>query len=174
MARGKRWERGKEGGYEIQFLTGMAGTRAKWARSRETRMRPSARAEAADGRLGKRIGSVKEYGAFRAWIAEKGLDAQAVKDSAHAWISYALGAEGLFGNEPAIVLGGVTVEGGGAPVGVSKVAGMFEVTRNLMDWEGEAKVTASATPAGRDGATMRFAVTLGDGTEKSSFLRLVP
>lgn len=143
----------------------------------------------ADPRLAEKLTTAEAYNDYRAWVGEKGLDRQAVKDSPHAWISYALGTDELFENEPTITLGGVTVEGDGATVGVSvtmkdgereavvdagKVAGMFEATRSLLDWEGEAKVSAPATPAGRAGATMRFGVTVGDGTEKASFLRLVP
>ena len=146
-------------------------------------------AEAADARLGERLKSVAEYEAFRAWITEKGLEPQEVKDSAHAWISYALGAEGLFENEPAIVLGAVSVEGGGASVGVSvsvkdgerdaevdaaKVAGMFEATGSLVDWEGDAKLSATATPTGSEGVTMQFEVVPGDGTARAVFLRIAP
>ena len=145
---------------------------------------------AADQRLGARIAMVEEYDAFRAWVVGKALDPQAVKASAHAWPSYALGAGALFGQEPAIRIGGVSVvsgEGGGPvlEVGVTvrdgnravdveaaKVAGMFEATGDLLDWDGGSKFRATATQTGSDGGTMQFRVVPGDGNANGAFLRI--
>lgn len=141
-------------------------------------------AGAADGRLKERIGSVEEYGAFRAWVSAKGLDAEAVMASPHAWISYVLGADGLFENEPTIQIGGVAialevrviVNDGEREVLVDadKVAGMFEATGDAGDWGGEGRLPAVAMPTGADGAEMRFKVLPGDGTAGAAFLRIAP
>ncbi len=139
---------------------------------------------AADGRLQERIGSVAEYGAFRAWVTAKGLDPQAVLASPHAWISYALGADRLFENEPTIQIGGVAiamevrviVNDGEMEVLVDadKIAGLFEATGNPGDWNGTATLPAIAKPTGADGAEMRFKVLPGDGTSGAAFLRIAP
>lgn len=141
-------------------------------------------AGAADGRLKERIGSVAEYGAFRAWVSAKGLDPQAVLASPHAWISYALGADGLFGNEPTIQIGGVAValevrvivNDGEREVLVDadKVAGMFEATGDAGDWNGTGRLPASVMQTSVDGTSMQFKVVPGDGTAGAAFLRIVP
>ena len=141
-------------------------------------------AGAADGRLKERTGSVAEYGAFRAWVSAKGLDPQAVLASPHAWISYALGADRLFENEPTIQIGGVAialevrvvVNDGEMEVLVDadKIAGLFEATGNPGDWNGTATLPAIAKPTGADGAEMRFKVLPGDGTSGAAFLRIAP
>ena len=46
-------------------------------------------------RLSAHISSKAKYDKFRAWVNSNGLDHQAVKNSAHAWFSYAIGANGL-------------------------------------------------------------------------------
>ena len=46
-------------------------------------------------RLSAHISSKAKYDKFRAWVNSKGLDHQTVKNSAHAWFSYAIGANGL-------------------------------------------------------------------------------
>ena len=46
-------------------------------------------------RLRAHIPGKAQYDLFRAWINAKGLDHQTVKNSARAWFSYALGANGL-------------------------------------------------------------------------------
>ena len=46
-------------------------------------------------RLKAHISGKAQYDLFRAWVNAKGLDHQAVKNSARAWFSYALGANGL-------------------------------------------------------------------------------
>ncbi len=52
-------------------------------------------AGSADARLETYIKTVAEYNAYRAWVDTKRLDHKTVKDSPHAWLSYALDAEGL-------------------------------------------------------------------------------
>ncbi|MBR6021745.1 MAG: SUMF1/EgtB/PvdO family nonheme iron enzyme [Kiritimatiellae bacterium] len=150
--------------------------------------------KAVDRRLGWRIRSMEEYDSFRAWLTEKGIDRQAVKDSPHAWISYALGAERLFGEEPTIQIDGLSVvrngtrgvenglamdvcvvvhdDAGEVPVDAGKVVGLFEATDDLCDWDGDAKLSATATQTGSDGATMQFKVVPGDGDTDEAFLRL--
>ena len=150
--------------------------------------------EAADARLSEKITSVAEYEAFRAWVAEKGLEPLAVKNSEHAWPSYALGAEGLFENEPSITLGGVSVETGEegkrdaagtilkvsvtvkdgeqvVEVDAAKVAALFECTSDLSDWTGEAALMPMVEEKGVEGEAMRFEVTPGGGVERA-FLRI--
>ena len=46
-------------------------------------------------RLRAHIPGKAQYDLFRAWVNAKGLDHQTVKNSARAWFSYALGANGL-------------------------------------------------------------------------------
>ena len=151
--------------------------------------------EVADARLAEKIGSVAEYEAFRAWIAEKGLEPQAVKESAHAWPSYAMGAAVLFENEPGITLGGVSVETGGegqrdasgtimkvsvtvkdgeqvVEVDAAKVAALFECTSDLADWTGEAALTPTVEGKSAEGGALNFEVLPGDGTAKRAFLRI--
>ena len=60
-------------------------------------------------RLRKSLTSVAEYEAFRAWADQNSLDHQTVKDSVHAWASFALGANQLFLNEPEIKIEGLSV-----------------------------------------------------------------
>ncbi|MBR4654417.1 MAG: InlB B-repeat-containing protein [Kiritimatiellae bacterium] len=52
-------------------------------------------AGSADERLCVHINTAAEYNAYRTWVDAKGLDHQAVKGSARAWFSYAIGANGL-------------------------------------------------------------------------------
>jgi len=156
----------------------------------------AALAGAADERLEERIRSVEEYDAFRAWTEEKALDAGAVKSSKQAWISYALGAEGLFKNEPEIVLDGmsalspgakrdggaialevtVTVSDGGNAVAVDeeKVSALFEATSNPRDWTGKAKIPVTGTPLESEGPSMKFKVQPDGETVQKAFLRLAP
>jgi hypothetical protein len=145
-------------------------------------------------RLGERIGTVEEYDAFRAWITTNGLDAGTVKRSKQAWISYALGAEGLFGNEPEIVLGGVSVaspgakgeadgvalevsvtvkdDGNAVSVDAAKVAALFEATSDPCDWT--ATIRAVATPMGSESLTMKFKVQPPGEMAQKAFLRIAP
>ena len=46
-------------------------------------------------RLRAHISGKAQYDLFRAWVNAKGLDHQTVKNSARAWFSYAIGANGL-------------------------------------------------------------------------------
>ena len=52
-------------------------------------------AGSADARLETYITTAAEYHAYRGWVDAKGLDHRTVKDSPHAWLSYALDADGL-------------------------------------------------------------------------------
>ena len=127
--------------------------------------------------------------------------AQAVKESSHAWSSYLLGAEALLENEPEVEFGAIevgTAEGGGSQgsagtvatvsvtvkdggravqVDAEKVAGMFEATGDLDDWNGAAKLPVNVEVVG-DGSqgtansTMRFKVTAGDGAAERTFMRI--
>jgi formylglycine-generating enzyme required for sulfatase activity len=148
---------------------------------------------AADARLSVQIGSVEEYEAFRAWAAGEGREEKEVRDSAHAWPSYVLGAGRVFEGEPEIRLSGVemgrsgtkgisgvamrvcvTVRDGGETVAVdaSKVAALVECTSDLSDWTGEARMKATVTQIGEDGDKIWFEVTPGDGTAERVFLRI--
>ena len=53
-----------------------------------------------------------------------------------------------------------------------KVRGMFEATSDLGDWNGAAKMSPTVTVEASEGATMRFKVTLSDGTTSQVFLRI--
>ena len=103
-----------------------------------------------------------------------------------------LGAERLFENEPMVEIGelaisdgesagttamtvAVTVKDGErvASVDAAKVAAMFEVTSDLGDWNGAAKLTPTVTTTGTDASgKMTFVVTPGDGTATRAFLRI--
>ena len=52
-------------------------------------------AGSADARLETYITTATDYHAYRGWVDAKGLDHRTVKDSPHAWLSYALDADGL-------------------------------------------------------------------------------
>ena len=70
---------------------------------------------------------------------------------------------------------GVVAKAGGNIVAVDpeKVAAMFEATSDLRDWDGAAKLTPEVEVLGTDAnGKMTFAVTLGDGTAPSAFLRI--
>ena len=70
---------------------------------------------------------------------------------------------------------GVVAKAGGNIVAVdpAKVAVMFEATSDLNDWNGAAKLTPEVEVLGTDAnGKMTFAVTPGDGTAPSAFLRL--
>jgi len=69
----------------------------------------------------------------------------------------------------------VVVKDGGRAVTVdpAKVAAMFEATSDLRDWDGAAKLTPEVEVLGTDAnGKMTFAVTPGDGTATSAFLRI--
>ena len=118
-----------------------------------------------------------------------------MKESEHAWPSYALGAEELFENEPVVVLGMpagpevaesgkrdasgakweviVTVKDGEkiAAVDAEKVAALFECTGDLTDWSG-ASIPVSVEPQEGEVGTMRFRVTPEDAKTSRAFLRI--
>lgn len=124
----------------------------------------------------------------------------AVVANAHAAAAYLLGAGRLFENEPTVEIaemaigdgtsgtGGtsgtenrgtmtvaVTVRDGDTAVAVdaAKVAAMFEVTGDLGDWTGAAKLTPTVTTSITDASgKMTFVVTPGDGTANRAFLRI--
>lgn len=69
----------------------------------------------------------------------------------------------------------VTVRDGDEVVNVDaeKVATMFEATRDLNDWTGEAKLVPNVRSVTKgDNGMMTFDVILGDGTATSAFLRI--
>ena len=68
-----------------------------------------------------------------------------VKNSPHAWPLYALGAEGLFENEPSITLGGVSVETG--EEGKRDAAGtILKVSVTVKDGDQVVDVDAAKVP----------------------------
>ena len=74
-------------------------------------------------RLRKSLTSVAEYEAFRAWADQNNLDHQTVKDSVHAWASFALGANQLSLNEPEIKIEGLSVATSATLTGGGDVGG---------------------------------------------------
>ena len=153
-------------------------------------------AGAAGGRLKAKITSAEAYDAFRAWaLGVKGSDgelagAEGVLASEHAWPSYLLGAEALFGEEPEIRLaiagigsgaggGGETVDlrvtvldgGRAAAVDGEKVGALLAGTGDAGDWAGAA-VPLEVAAEGLDGDSLRFEVAPGAGAGGAVFLRL--
>lgn len=125
----------------------------------------------------------------------------AVVANTNAAAAFMLGAERLFEKAPRIEFGEMEVrrqdagspsqggDGGAGSQGVTvsvvvkdgeeavrcaaeKVKEMFEATRELGDWEGEARLTPTVDVLDGDGETMRFRVTPGDGKSSSAFLRI--
>ena len=80
----------------------------------------------------KSLTSVAEYEAFRAWADQNNLDHQTVKDSVHAWASFALGANQLFLNEPEIKIEGLSVATSATLPGGGEVGGGQGATRPTM------------------------------------------
>jgi len=122
---------------------------------------------------------------------------EAVVANTNAAAAYLLGAERLFENAPTVAIeevslgdsdemgGGVgangstmtlavTVKDGEVPVScvAAKVKALFEATSDLGDWTGAAKLTPTVNVEAGEGATMRFTVTPGDGTQPRAFLRI--
>ena len=149
-------------------------------------------ASAADGRLARNIRTVAGYESFRRWVSGKGLDAEKVMKSTHAWASYGLGSDALFENEPEIQLAGlsvgsngtrepgsvptvrirVTVTDGGktASVDAAKVAALFAATEDPVDWSGGALLVSSVEPVEPDtDGSMTFDVTAGDESAWRAF-----
>ena len=83
-------------------------------------------------RLRAHISGKTQYDLFRAWVNAKGLDHETVKNSARAWFSYAIGANGLI--EKAFLNDDVTI---GSPTLTSDGGLSFEVTvRDALIGEG--------------------------------------
>jgi len=152
--------------------------------------------EFADTRIAENVSTVGEYNQLAAWANDKDIYQPDLKNSPHAWPSYALGAEAILANEPEIDFEAVEVgaeEGGSlgsasptmtvsvsvkdgeraVAVDANSVAGMFEATSDLGDWTGAAKLTPTVTTTGTDAnGKMTFVVTPGDGTVSRAFLRI--
>jgi len=157
-------------------------------------------ADSSDRRLKAKVTTADVYGGFREWaLGVKGPDggtasANAVLAAEHAWVSYLLGAEALFANEPAILLtsfeaGGASASGaareaagdgavvrvrvtdGGecVPVDAEKVGRLIAVTGDLDDWSGEGRVPATVASAGTDGdGTLVFRIEVdGEPVERA-------
>ena len=129
---------------------------------------------------------VAAYQSFRQWAVARG-DHSAVLASGHAGDSFALGAETLFENEPKVYVSSaamsasgtleivVTVKDGETPKAVAseKVADMFEVTSDLKDWTGDARLNPTVTDNTKGVASpVRFTVQPGNSTSGKAFLRL--
>ena len=145
--------------------------------------------EFADERVAACVESLDDYAQLAAWAGEKGIYQPALKDSSHAWSSFALGATELLENDPRIELGDVSVAAGqgvGSSMSVSvvvrdgdrtvsadsaKVAAMFEATGDLADWTGSALAPNVQCIGVYDGV-MHFAVGLGDVPNGRAFLRI--
>ncbi len=143
-------------------------------------------------------GSATNYIAFKTWAQGVAGGEEAVVASDHAAVSWLLGAEALFTQEPDIRIASFALADAGemgngergtacamsvtvvvkdgeeiALVDAEKVASMFEATSDLGDWNGAAKLTPSVTSATRNpDGTMTFTVVPGDGTATSAFLRI--
>ena len=144
-------------------------------------------------RLRASLTTVAEYEAFRAWADQNNLDHQAVKDSVHAWASFAMGANRLFVNEPRITISDLSIEEGisetpttrtvsvkvvvqdgdaAVMVDADKVATMLEATTDLTDWVGGARVVPVVSTVTRDEhGVMSFVVT-PNGSLSAFFLRV--
>ena len=154
----------------------------------------------AEGVLAAVGGSAAEYAAFRTWAQSVAGGEAAIAASPYAGASYLLGMEDLFQNKPdirfckLIIVEGtdgstgigqpetpplfavaVVVQDGTDIIAVSaeKVAQMFEMTRDLNDWTGAAKLDPVVNVIGTDtDGIMHFTVAPGNGAEDSAFLRI--
>ena len=153
-------------------------------------------------------GDVAKYSEFKAWAQTvKGGDGNvageaAVVASTNAAVSWLLGAEKLFVNEPTITISEMSVAGndgfagngdvappdgvaftltvtvtdGENPVAVAseKVRGMFEATSDLSDWDGPHRLVPGVTEiTGGSGSTLRFRVVPDStGNSDRAFLRV--
>ena len=145
--------------------------------------------EFADERVAACVESLDDYARLAAWAGEKDIYQPALKDSPHAWSSFALGTAALLENEPGIELGDVSVvtDAGSVPsmtisvvvrdgdsmvlADSAKVAEMFEAAGDLADWTGSALAPDVRCVGVYDGV-MRFAVGLGDVPDGRAFLRI--
>ena len=146
----------------------------------------------ADTELAARVSTMAEYDAFKAWVNGNNLYQPDVVANTNTTVSYLLGAERLFERAPTIEIGDVSVDENGAQetgtainvavivkdgedavkCATEKVAGMFEATSDLGDWDGVARLAPAVTVEGSDGTTMRFKVTPDDGSSDCAFLRV--
>ena len=141
-------------------------------------------------------GNAANYRAFKTWAQGVAGGEAAVVMSGYAAVSWLLGAEALFANEPEIRIAALALaqgtgnreQGTGSAMTVTvvvkngeeiarvdekKVASMIETTGDLGDWNGAAKLTPSVTSATRNqDGTMTFTVIPDDGTATSAFLRI--
>jgi hypothetical protein len=143
-------------------------------------------------------GDLAKYAEFQAWVQTVDGGEKAVINSDHAAVSWQLGADALFENEPEIRIASLALanaQGTGngeqgtacamtvtvevkdgedvVKVAEEKVAAMFEATSDLCDWTGAAKLSPTVSGATRNADnTMTFTVIPGDGTTKSAFLRI--
>ena len=132
-------------------------------------------------------GNAAKYNAFKEWAqtvknaAGELAGEEAVVASEHAAVSWLLGAERLFKNEPAIMLTKVNSANGGentgatlqitvevkdgevvVPVTADKVAEMVEATSNLSDWTGAPTLALAVSDAILHGdGTLTFTVVSG-------------
>ena len=145
--------------------------------------------EFADERVAACVESLDDYAQLAAWAGEKDIYQPALKDSPHAWSSFALGTAALLENEPGIEIGDVSVvtDAGSVPsmtisvvvrdgdsmvlADSAKVAEMFEAAGDLADWTGSALAPDVRCVGVYDGV-MRFAVGLGDVSDGRAFLRI--
>ena len=159
---------------------------------------------AADGKLAEHIRTVADYAAFRTWaLRVQGNDGEpagtaAVMASEHAWVSYLLGSETLFENEPDIQLTGFAADGAPADgksrkaegtimtirlqvrdgsnmatVDADKVTALLKATGDLSDWTGEARLEPVVTPAGSDSdGTLVFLVDFGGESVSQAFFAI--
>lgn len=137
-------------------------------------------------------GNAARYADFRAWASGVAGGAQAVVESRYAAAAYLLGAQELFEDEPRIVIsdceaaaetsgGGLAISAsfldGDAPhdVTAEKVTGLLEMTSDLRDWEGEAKLDFGVVcdSPGLDSAHS-FRIIPSDPPANSVFLRIHP
>lgn len=147
-------------------------------------------------------GSASEYKAFKNWASSvKGADGEelageeAVVASPHAAAAFLLGAGALFENPPVVEIGdmavendnsdlteasgpaitlSVTVKDGEDAVAVAseKVKEMFEATRDLGDWNGDAKFTPTVEILTGEGNILRFRVSPDNDTYTRAFFRI--
>ena len=134
-------------------------------------------------------GSSTNYLAFKTWAQTVPGGEAAVVASDYAAVSYLLGTETLFAQEPEILIAALAYsQGTGSAMSVTvvvkdgeeialvdeeKVASMFEATGDLGDWDGAAKLIPSVSNATRNqDGTMTFTVVPGDSTVTSAFLRI--
>lgn len=145
----------------------------------------------ADARVLQNCTSAQIYANFLSWVETLGQSYDSIMNSAHTWSSYRLGAARLFKQEPRIEMSNLKMASGLRASGtmtidvivydgedVSEVssecvAGLFEATSDLRDWDGAAKLSPNAEPVtGGRASTVKVKVIPGDGSAPKAFLRL--